>query len=217
MRNIQVDFEHEQFFHVFNRTNNSEALFYKDGNKIYFLELIQKRLSGYVKFYAYALLRNHFHFAISVRSEEEILEYIQQLSNEERKISETTFLEAENRNIHKLISSQFSRVFNSYSQAINKQNNRIGNLFHKPFKRSKIRNNAKFSFLLYYLHHNSRKHGVVKNFLSDPWHSYQEILNGTSSLIDIKFIMEWFGGKNKFVEFHKGKYLESDFKEVWIE
>jgi len=116
-----------------------------------------------------------------------------------------------------LISKQWSRIFNSYSQAINKSLNREGHLFHTPFKRSLIRSKNKFGVLIYYIHHISRKHGLVTNFESDPWHSYRKIIENDSSFLESDFTLEWFGGKDAFIEFHKAKQLVNDFSEISIE
>lgn len=219
MRNKYAKFEYEYFYHVFNRTNNKEILFRSNENKRYFLELIEKRLYGYVRIYAYALLGNHFHLAISVRDATEIKAYITDIAKEDRTKTEIQFLETEpdEINIHDFISTQFSRVFNSYAQAFNKRYERKGHLFHSPFKRSLIKKESNFSHLIYYIHHNSRKHGLVNNFMSDQWHSYHEILEDTGFLIERDFIFDWFGGVEEFVKYHQGKYLQKDFWAVWIE
>ena len=135
MVNKYAEFEYEHFYHVFNRTNNKEILFRCNENKRYFLELIQKRLCGYLKIYAYALLGNHFHLAVSVRDLTEIKNHILTIPKEEQTKTETECLESEidEMNIHDFISTQFARVFNSYAQAINKRYKRKGHLFHSPF------------------------------------------------------------------------------------
>ena len=213
MDNTLANFDYARFYHVFNRTNNSETLFHTDENKRYFLELVFKRLNGYVKFYAYALLGNHFHFAISICSEESIARYIRSITESERSKTEAEFLSAsdDSRDVHKLISKQWSRVFNSYTQAINKRYNRKGHLFHSPFKRSVIKDETKFSYLLYYIHHNSRHHGIVNNFLQDPWHSYHELEGISETWLQRKYVLDWFGGKEKFIDFHSANHLESIF------
>lgn len=219
MNNTQARFDYERFYHVYNRTNNKEVLFKNSENKKYFLRLINDRLKGYVKFYAFALLENHFHFAISICSEIEIISYIKSIPFHDQRKTEMAFVESTNepRDIHTLISRQWSRVFNSYTQAINKKHDRKGHLFHTPFKRSFIKADSKLSLLIYYIHHNSRKHGIVSNFIFDKWHSYHTILFENSSFVERDFIFEWFGGKDAFISFHEEKHLERDFTSFWIE
>ncbi|MEM9547968.1 MAG: hypothetical protein AAGA77_18450, partial [Bacteroidota bacterium] len=219
MKNILATLTYNQFYHIFNCTNNKEVLFRSNENKRYFLRLVKLRLAGYLRFYAYALLGNHFHFAVSVRSEEEIEAYIRTIPLNECRKSELDFLENSScaREVHKLISIQLSRVFNSYSQAINKRYARRGHLFHTPYKRLHVNSKIRLTHLIYYIHHNSRKHGMVKDFLSDSWHSYHDILSDKESFLQHQFVLDLFGGEDGYVEFHFGKYLESDFRELSIE
>ena len=105
-------FQAGQFYHVYNRAVGSEKLFYEDENYRYFLQRLYYYLKNHIDFYAYALLRNHFHLLIKVPDDHD---------NPETKISE-----------------QFRKFFIGYSQAINVRYNRMGSLFMKPFKRIKI-------------------------------------------------------------------------------
>ena len=216
MNNTLATFDYEQFYHVFNRTNNSEILYRNDDNKRYFLQLVNKRLQGFVKFYAYALLGNHFHFAISIKSEKEIENYIENAPLEDRSKTESDFLATKHadRNVHKLVAKQWSRVFNSYSQAINKRFNRKGHLFHAPFKRSLVHSESKLSFLIYYIHHNSRHHGLIDNFKLDLWQSYHELLANNETKLERECVLEWFGCREDFIAFHNGEHLTRDFLDL---
>ena len=80
-----------------------------------------------------------------------------------------------------------------------------------------IDNESKFSYNQYYIHHNARKHGLVNNFEDYQWHSYAEILHNNETFLDRTYLFEWFGGKKEFIAFHNAKYLENDFREVYIE
>lgn len=219
MDNTLTLFEYEQYYHVFNRTNNQEILFRNNENRSYFLRLINKKLRGYVKIYAFALLNNHFHFAISIRSENEIIEHITNTPSGDRRKTDNNFLytPSDDRDIHKLIATQWSRVFNSYSQAFNNRFERKGHLFHSPFKRSLIPHESRFSFLIYYIHHNSRKHGHFSNFLKDNWHSYHQLLANQDTFLERDFVIDWFGGREAFIKFHQSRYLEKDFVDIGIE
>lgn len=219
MKNIKAEFNYGEIYHVFNRSNNQENLFKEEMNKSYFLRLCKDRLLGFVDFYAYALLDNHFHFAILVKNEDQILDYIEQLPADHKTKTLVDFASSSeiNRDVNGLIRTQFSRVFNSYTQAINKRYKRRGNLFNHSVKRALIKNEPRFANLIYYIHHNSRKHGIYKNFLSDNWHSYHEIIRSNSDLVNYEYVLDWFRGKEAFINYHQGKYLEKDFQSIWIE
>jgi REP element-mobilizing transposase RayT len=59
-------FYSNQFYHIYNRGNNGEKIFYNEGNYAYFLRRYEHYISDYAVTYAYCLLPNHFHFLIKV-------------------------------------------------------------------------------------------------------------------------------------------------------
>jgi REP element-mobilizing transposase RayT len=203
--NTNASFDFDQIYHVYNRTNNKEKLFKEEKNKYYFLKLLQSKLSHLVNINAYALLDNHFHFLITVKSEEEIIFNLSKILFQHRSITVNRFLTAENKEdqIHNLISISFSGLFNSYSQSINKAYARNGNLFCRPFKRSQVFSESKLKYLYVYIHKNSMRHGKVTSYLEEKWTSYNDILRNDSELVDSNFAINIFGGKKEFIESHR--------------
>lgn len=63
----------DTFYHIYNRGNNKEKIFYKDSNYIFFLQKFDSYLSPYLDLYSYCLLPNHFHLLIKTKSEVSIL------------------------------------------------------------------------------------------------------------------------------------------------
>ena len=55
------------FYHIYNRGNNGDDVFYEARNYKYFLEKYDLYLSDFVETYAYCLLPNHFHILIRVK------------------------------------------------------------------------------------------------------------------------------------------------------
>ena len=64
----------EQFYHIFNRGNGGQWIFYQEKNYTYFLEKYKFYMLNYCDTYAYCLLPNHFHLMVKVKSAETILE-----------------------------------------------------------------------------------------------------------------------------------------------
>ena len=62
-----------EYFHIFNRGNNRENVFYKPENSAYFLKKHTKYLLPILDTYAYCLLPNHFHLLVRVKNVEQIL------------------------------------------------------------------------------------------------------------------------------------------------
>jgi putative transposase len=162
---------------------------------------------------------NHYHLSVKIKEEVDIQNYLDSIPVSERSVIEKDYMDLPEKSelISDLVSSAFRRFFISYSQAFNKKYNRKGNLFNKPFKRSLFDPEIKFFYLQYYIHHNARKHGLVSNFEEYRYHSYFEILDGNSNIIDISEIILRFGSLENFELFHKEKHYEDKFEGLIIE
>jgi REP element-mobilizing transposase RayT len=69
-KKILTPLEPDFCYHIYNRGNNKEPLFYTESNYNYFIERYYYYLKDQVHTYAYCLLPNHFHILIRVRSQE---------------------------------------------------------------------------------------------------------------------------------------------------
>jgi len=155
--------EAECFYHVYNRGINGQRLFFDDQNYHYFLSLMRRKITPIASVYAYCLLRNHFHFLIRIKSEQEIRQ---------------AFPEKVKTEISKMISQQFSNTFNSYTQAINKHFGRTGKLFELPFRRKLITTEEQLVNTIRYIHNNPLKHGITQNVEEYRHSSLFKIRNG---------------------------------------
>ena len=164
----------DSFYHVYNRAPKNEFLFYKDENYLYFLKLYKDKVADEVNTLAYCLLQNHFHFLIETPE-----------SADSAKISKC-----------------FSRLFQSYSQAINRQQNRYGSLFCKPFKRKRIDSSEYLNRTIAYIHQNPQLHELVDDFREYRWSSYKSHLSDKETLLERSKVLSWFGGMNDYVDFH---------------
>jgi len=216
-KNIHAKFEYDGFYHVFNRTNNKEALYRSNANKLYFINLCRIRLKGYIDIHAMALLGNHFHMAIRIKSQEEITKFLSDLPRKDMSATEKSFLSAKviQRNVHDLVSKQFSRVFNSYTQAFNKKYKRAGHLFHAPFKRAEIKSEVHLLQIIRYIHLNSKNHGIVSDFRLDKWNSYQSILKSNKKnvfydVVEQESTLALFESRELFISSHQEAVLATN-------
>ena len=171
------------YYHIFNRGNNKEYIFIEEGNYYYFLELYAKYVCPVMDTFAYCLLRNHFHFLIRIKE-----------------------------NLNTLTPSRaFANLFGTYAKAINKKYNRSGSLFEKPFHRKLIQDERYLTHLVIYIHHNPQIHCLVDDFRQWPFSSYQAILSTKSTRVNRESILDWFGNRENFEEFH---LIEPDYKEI---
>lgn len=182
-----------EFYHIYNRGNNRENIFFKEDNYLYFLKKYDYYLSDYLETYAYCLLPNHFHFLVRVKEADEIripsLQGMVSVGKDEP--------------ISKIVSEQFRRFFISYSQAINKQEGRVGSLFQKNFKRKLITDDSYFTSVVHYVHANPQLHGICEDYMLYPHSSYGRILIEKPSKLNKQSILDWFGGRSEFIKFHE--------------
>ena len=195
-----------QRYHIFNRGINGENLFNEKKNYAYFLQKYMQYDEAVAKTYAYCLLKNHFHLLVEIRSIEEIqanflapgqtLEYQSKFKDE---YSAGLFA-----------GRQFGHLFNSYSQSINKAYKRTGGLFEEPFRRIPVYTDSYFSTMIWYIHYNPQKHRFVADFKEYPHSSYQIHLSDTPTRLERQAVLDWFGGKAGYIEYHKNQHNISD-------
>lgn len=188
MRAIET-IELDQFYHIYNRGNNGENLFYSDENYLYFLKLYQKYIFPIAETFAWCLLKNHFHLLVKIKSETIICNKF--LIDKEKATKKP--------------SQQFSNLFNAYVQAINKQNNRHGSLLETPFKRKQIQNEEYLKNLILYIHNNPIQHNFVEKLEDYNWSSYTSIISNKKTLIERNKVIDLFGGKQNFIGTHHQK------------
>ena len=70
---MEIDeIEEGYFYHIYNRGNNSEKIFFSEENYAYFLKLLTKYIFPVADIYAYCLLNNHFHILVRIKEKNEI-------------------------------------------------------------------------------------------------------------------------------------------------
>ena len=140
---------------------------------------------------------NHFHFAVRIKSDEELIAFFK------KDLTGFENLSGLVNKIPNLISKQFSNLFNSYSKAFNKQQNRRGTLFEKPFKRSHIDSDEYFRNMIPYIHFNPVHHGFVKDLRDWPYSSFESFFTDKASNLQRKEVITWFDSKENFFLQHK--------------
>jgi REP element-mobilizing transposase RayT len=196
-----ANFVEDGIYHVYNRTNNKEPLFKTDENRLYFLRQFAKYLEPFLDTFCWALLPNHFHFLVRVKNSDDIKRHLKTLPVEKLKPIEKKYLD-DNASTELLIEFEWKRFLTSYSMAFNKQHNRTGNLFHRPFKRVLVNKESHFTQAIIYIHANAFKHGICKDFKDYVWSSWKSITSSTPTKLCRQELLDWFGGLERFVEAH---------------
>lgn len=188
--------EPDCFYHIYNRGVNGETIFKSHRNYIFFVNKIKENLLSVCDIYAYCLMPNHFHLLVRINSDSDL-----------KKMQQVESLEI--KGLHSpqnVFSKQFSKIFNSYSQAFNKENNRHGSLIESPFKRKLLSTEDYIRNCIIYIHRNP----VTEHFTKFPYSSYQNILNSSTGFLKSYEVIDLFDSKENFIFCHK-KGTEYDF------
>ena len=164
-------------YHIYNRGNNGENLFFEPRNYRYFLELYAKYVAPAAVTYAYCLLPNHFHLLVKIRVP---------VSGDGVSPSRA-----------------FANLFSTYTKTINKNYHRTGSLFEKPFRRKAVTDDRYFKTLVAYIHQNPRKHGLVADYRDWRHSSYHTILGTQPTRLARDEVLGWFGDRADFVQYHE--------------
>lgn len=205
--NYRIRIEPEKFYHIWNRGNNRENLFYTSANYEYFLRMYAELLDPVLETYAFCLLPNHFHLLVQTRP----------FAVSPESITDSPTDETTKKNKSNPVSLAFQRFFTAYSQAINVQQRRTGSLFQKPFKRLEVSSTQQLANLTHYIHTNPQKHGIIDDFRQYPWSSYDRILKNKPSKLKKEEVMQWFKNNENYLNYHSKIIDLNEIKDIIIE
>ncbi len=164
-----------EYYHVYNRGNNQQRIFFSNGNYLFFLKKIEVQLLPYSDIIAYCLMPNHFHFLL--RANEEGLKKRSAYGG--KPMQELAY--------------RVGILLSSYSQAINIQNKTTGSLFQQRTKAKVLHEltdgirESYFEYCFHYIHQNPAVARLVKNVADWPYSSYPYYIEqGDDSLCDKK-------------------------------
>ena len=201
MKDYQAVIEPESTYHIYNRANGSEKLFLSDYNYSFFMQRYSQFIQPIAQTYCYCLMPNHFHFLIKIKTEKELCKALGENLIGFKNLSGLS--DEKVQNLSDVISNQFSRLFNSYTKAFNKQRGRKGSLFSRPFKRRKIHSNIHLLKLVCYIHQNP----VEAHLCAKPEHwkfsSYHAMISVKPTLLERNTIISLFDNKENFVLVHQ--------------
>ncbi len=137
-----MKFGEDNLYHIYNRRNNKQQIFFNAENYLYFLYKMRVYLRPHCDILAYCLMPNHFHFLINTNAKSVVAKTVG--SFEKNAVSEGMRI-----------------LLSSYTQAINKQEKRVGSLFTQNTKckcltTNDLKNNYAFT-CFGYTHQNPMK------------------------------------------------------------
>ncbi|TRX36048.1 hypothetical protein FNW52_08470 [Flavobacterium sp. ZT3R18] len=191
--------EFGNYYHIYNRGNNSETVFKETRNYEHFLNLYSTHIEPITDTYAWSLMKNHFHLLVRIKTIEEIV-----LLQESKNPPVTKKIIAPHQS--------FGNLFNAYSKAINKGYDRHGALFERPFKRKLIDNNTYLQNVIKYIHYNPVKHGICDHPIEYPWSSYLTCVSHKPTKLRRNEVISIFGNLENFKQVHSQNEDFSDLE-----
>ena len=183
-----MNFILDEAYHIYNRGNNKQQVFFNEENYLLFLKKMHSQLKPYCNILCWCLMPNHFHFIVQAN----------EASIKERSAFGGKAIQE--------LSYRIGILLSSYSQAINKQNKTSGSLFQQKTKSKELttakNRNKGGNYLInaiHYCHQNPWRAGLVKKIEDWPYSSFPDycgLRNGT--LCNKNMLMELTGYDLKF-------------------
>ncbi|MCX6229909.1 MAG: transposase [Bacteroidetes bacterium] len=159
-----MNFKEDFTYHVYNRSN--EQVFYTRENYLFFIKKLRIHILPYSDIIAYCLMPNHFHLLINVKKEAEKL------------------INSKDNIYTQELAKSIGIMLSSYTQAINRQQNRKGSLFSHQTKAKRLNFN-KEEYLrncVFYIHQNPKVAQLVDKIEDWEFSSFPDYIgfrNGT--------------------------------------
>ena len=150
-------FEAHQLYHVYNRGNNRQQVFFTPDNYLFFLKKLRYHLRPHCHILAYCLMPNHFH----------LLLYTTPTGTQERPTASS---------LKQPLTQGIAAVLSSYAHALNKLNGNSGAVFQAKTKIKLVsgtdENYPRACF--HYLHQNPVRAQLATTLAAWPYASYRD-------------------------------------------
>jgi REP element-mobilizing transposase RayT len=150
-------------YHIYNRGNNSQPIFYNENDYQQFVDSSYKYLVPNCQILAWCLMPNHFHFLLEAN--EKSLEPIIWGGNEMTSLT-----------------NGFQLLQSNYAKLINNKINRTGSLFQQKTKAKFLENKNYAMTAFRYIHQNPVKANLVDKLADWNYSSYNEYCGLPSSI-----------------------------------
>ena len=201
--------ERGKYYHIFNKGFGGQNIFIYNYDYLHFIDLMNIFLFSVTDVYAYALLGNHFHFAVKIKSIEEVGFLNSELSKtKDMALKWKTFSieEAENipaRNL-KIPDPDYmlQHLFDTYARWFNKKHERKGKLLEKSYKIKEVDNTKYLQRIVLYIHNNPVKHGFCSHPVEYGWTSYISFVRNQSTRVKKDAVLKLFENYSEFISLH---------------
>jgi REP element-mobilizing transposase RayT len=147
MSRRKIAFLAGEFYHLYNRGVDRQAVFFTEENFNYGVRLLTEKASRHdVSLVAYCLMPNHYHFLVRPRRDDSV-------------------------------SAFANGLFGAYVQAVNAQRGRVGPLFQGPFSAIRVSRDAYLAHLARYIHLNPVAASLVARPQDWPYSNYNQMVD----------------------------------------
>ncbi len=169
-----MQFIEGSFYHIYNRGNNKQPIFFEERNYDFFLQKVQKYIGLNSDIVAWCLMPNHFHFLI--RANESSTKIVKEAPLKINALTE---------GIRMLLSS--------YTKAIQKQESLTGSLFQQKTKSKCVDDYLQNAF--HYIHQNPFRAKLIDRLEEWKWSSLPEYLGRSQKqeICNYRMIYEYTG------------------------
>jgi REP element-mobilizing transposase RayT len=143
-----------EYYHLYNRGNNRQRVFYERENYVFFLRKVCEYLVPTLDIAAYCLMPTHYHLLVLVK--------------QDSRPSKAPEISA--------VSRAMQRFSISYTKAMNKRYDRVGALFQGAFRAEHVDDNAYLVHLSRYIHLNPVSAGLVPCAENWEFSSYRDYI-----------------------------------------
>ena len=151
----------DNLYHVYNRGNNKQQVFFGEEHYIHFMKLMQKNIYPYCDILAWCLMPNHFHFLINANAKS--VPIIKDGSFERQQFSQGV-----------------KQLLSSYTKAINVEMDFTGSRFQQKTKAKEINTFEYASTAFNYIHQNPVQAKLVSFMEEWKYSSFNEYANDHS-------------------------------------
>lgn len=160
-----MNFLPDTTYHIYNRGNQQQTIFFNRSNYLYFLGKFRKYIVPDCDVLCWCLMPNHFHFLVNTN--ERSIQFIPKATIPMQQLTESIRL-----------------LLSSYTKGIQKQQGFTGNLFQQKTKAKAVNNNNENYSLIafHYIHQNPYKARLVHKMEDWEFSSFTDYIekrNGT--------------------------------------
>jgi REP element-mobilizing transposase RayT len=186
-----MKFSEDSLYHIYNRGNNQQRIFFTRENYFYFLQKARTYLEPCADFLAWCLMPNHFHFLIQANVETC------------RKVQKTNYEISS-------FSEGMRKTLSSYTKGLQIQQRFTGSLFQQKTKCKCLDKGDYGERVFHYIHQNPVRAGLVKKMEDWEFSSFRDyaaLRNG--SFCNKALAFDIFGFENRdFIDISSLKLSE---------